>query len=202
MIIIACDYNYKNFDEDQIIQYFTPEFFLSLDFTVNDHYLILDRLASDLKYYFQSDSLFPYLAHIFPYDTKIIRIFLNNMYDPLKPDSKGNTPLHYVCKYNNDTEASVDLLLAYAPAATSITNNKGYLPIHIASKTNTNLNIIRKLYETFPDSIFITGANCLELAVAHNPNYQITQFFMNYFFPIISMIFLNWRHVPILIIKY
>ena len=69
------------------------------------------------------------------------------MYDSLKQDLKWNTPLHYACKYDNDTEPSVDLLF-------SIPNNNGRLPINIASEVNTNLIIIQKLYNQYPDSVY------------------------------------------------
>lgn len=40
----------------------------------------------------------------YPYNTQIIKMIIDNMYDPESTDSLGNTPLHYVSKYDNNTE--------------------------------------------------------------------------------------------------
>lgn len=76
-------------------------------------------------------------------NAKIVALLCEAGANPIIPDNKGNTPLHYAAKITDDY--NMINILRYYGGSVNITNNKNVTPLMKACDHNTNNVVLSKL---------------------------------------------------------
>ena len=84
-------------------------------------------------------------------------------------DAHGNYPIHGLLQHNTsgtNISGLTRFLLHIDRGAVSKPNNQGLLPLHIACRRNRNLNIIKRVFDVYPEALYkrCLGETPLEIA--------------------------------------
>jgi ankyrin repeat protein len=97
-------------------------------------------------------------------------------------DNKSQTPLHVCVQNRHATSAIIKCLIDINPLACNKGNDEGYLPIHLALKSKSHMDILNPLIDAFPvglEKLTHNGDSALHIALENNSNESVIRLILD-----------------------
>ena len=91
-------------------------------------------------------------------------------------DNKSQTPLHVCVQNRHATSRIIKCLIDINPLACNKSSDKGYLPIHLALKSKSSMDVLYALIDAFPvglEKLTENGDTALHIALDNNANRSV-----------------------------